>query len=366
MLLLLFMHSNQYFLRSVKSNMNDNLIALAENNSSTQTHLQAQSADEIPVSSASILPTTTSQVFSTPLSSSTSVHQSLLQNTQPPTIIIQNSPQLQFDPSHIDMFFHTFDAHYFGKHLTEEQLYFELIKCLSSEHFHKASLCMSRDSVNSYTTLKAALIKAYSLPLHKRLTQLRTAPPLGDRSPTQLLYELKNILGTIDPQDETLNWFLQTEFMNRLPNNIQFILAAFPFKSVEELAPIADSLIQNDKSLNSPKVNSTDDVFSAMLKEFSSLKFWLCVKFLTKLPHLISLTHHTIDLTPSLLMKTLKIISQLHPNNYHFLLLCNHHQVRISLFQVEIRFLMVCVFTTKNMELLPDTVSKAALILIAI
>ena len=60
--------------------------------------------------------------------------------------------------------------------------------------------------------------------------------------------------------------------MNRLLNNIQFILAAFPFKSVEELAPIADSLIQNDKSLNSFEVNSTDDIFSAMLKEFSSLK----------------------------------------------------------------------------------------------
>ena len=37
-----------------------------------------------------------------------------------------------------------------------------------------------------YTTLKAALIKAYSLPLHKKLTQLCTAPPLRDRSPTQL------------------------------------------------------------------------------------------------------------------------------------------------------------------------------------
>ena len=88
---------------------------------------------------------------------------------------------------------------------------------------------MSRDSVNSYATLKAALIKAYSFFLHKRLTQLCTALPLGDRSSTQLLYDLKNILGTIDPQDETLNWFLQTEFMNRLPNNIQIILAAFPF-----------------------------------------------------------------------------------------------------------------------------------------
>ena len=73
------MHSNQYFLQIVKSNMNDNLIALAENNSSTQTHFQAQSADEIPVSSASILPTTSSQVSSTPLSSSNSLHPSLLQ-----------------------------------------------------------------------------------------------------------------------------------------------------------------------------------------------------------------------------------------------------------------------------------------------
>ena len=156
---------------------------------------------------------------------------------------------------------------------------------------------------------------------------------------------------------------------NRLPNNIQFILAAFPFKSVEELAPIADSLIENDKSLNSSKVNSTDDVFSAMLKEFSSLKAEVLAlhKILshqTTTPHFTY--HHTIDLSPSLLIKTLKIIPQLHPNNYHFLLLCNHHQVRISLFQVEIRFLMVCVFTTKNMEQLPDTVSKAALILIAI
>ena len=227
---------------------------------------------------------------------------------------------------------------------------------------------MSRDSVNSYITLKAALIKAYSLPLHKRLTQLHTAPPLGDHSLTQLLYDLKNILGTIDPQDETLNWFLQTEFMNRLLNNIQFILAAFPFKPVEELAPIADSLIQNDKSLNSSEVNSTDDVFSAMLKEFSSLKVEVLVlhKILshqTITPHFTYPSHNrshskSFDQNP-------QIIPQLHPNYCHFLLY-DHHQVQISLFQVKIRFLMVCVFTTKNMELLPDTVSKAALILRAI
>ena len=177
--------------------MNNNLITLSENiSASTQSHLQTQNAGTIPVSSPSILTTTNSHVSSTPLSSSNSLHQSLLQNNQPPTIIIQNSPQLQFDPSHFDMFFHTFDVHYFGKYLTKEQLYFELIKCLSSEHFYKASLCMSRDNVNSYTTLKVALIKAYSLPLYKRLTQLCNASPLGDRYSTQLLYNLKNIFKT--------------------------------------------------------------------------------------------------------------------------------------------------------------------------
>ena len=76
-----FMCSHQYFLRSVKSNMNNNLIALSENiSSSTQIHLQTRNADTIPVSSPSILPTTSSQVSSTPLSSSNFLHQSLLQN----------------------------------------------------------------------------------------------------------------------------------------------------------------------------------------------------------------------------------------------------------------------------------------------
>ena len=140
--------------------------------------------------------------------------------------------------------------------------------------------------------LKAALIKAYSLPLHKRLIQLRNAPLLGDCSSTQLLYDLKNLFGTINLQDETLNWFLQTEFTNTLPSNIQFILAAFPFKSVEKLAAIADSLMQNDKLLNSYEVNFTDDIFSAMLKEFSSLKAELLA--LRKIPsHQTTISHFT-------------------------------------------------------------------------
>ena len=138
--------------------------------------------------------------------------------------------------------------------------------------------------------------------------------------------------------------------MNRVPNNIKFILAAFPFKSIEELAPIADSPIQNDKSLNSSEVNSTDDVFSAIIKEFSSLKAEVLA--LRKIPSYQTTTPHftyphTIDFTPSLLIKTLKIIPQLHPNYCHFLLLYDHHQVQISLFQIEIRFLMVCVYHQK-------------------
>ena len=140
---------------------------------------------------------------------------------------------------------------------------------------------------------------------------------MGDRSPTQLLHNLKNILETIDPQNETLNWFLQTEYMNKLPSNIQFILAAFPFKSVEKLALIADSLMQNDKLLNSSGVNSTDDVFSAMLEEFSSLKAELLA--LRKIPsHQTTTSHFTYPPHNRSHFKSINQNSQNHPPTSHY------------------------------------------------
>ena len=50
---------------------------------------------------------------------------------------------------------------------------------------------------------------------------------MGDRTPAQLLCDLKRIMGTCSPHDETITRFLKTAFFNRLPANVQSILAAF-------------------------------------------------------------------------------------------------------------------------------------------
>ena len=98
---------------------------------------------------------------------------------------IHHPPQLTFDPDNVDVFFHTFDAHYLNTHFTDEQLYFEL-KCLLPHQFHKVSLELDQ-SKYSFRILKKALIDAYSTPLQTRLNRLRDSPPMGDRTPTQLL-----------------------------------------------------------------------------------------------------------------------------------------------------------------------------------
>ena len=157
--------------------------------------------------------------------------------------------------------------------------------------------------------------------------------------------------------------------MNRLPNNIQFILAAFPFNSVEELAPIVDFLIQNDKPLNSSEVNSTDNVFSAMLKEFSSLKAEVLA--LRKIPsHQTATPHFTCPSHNRSHSKSFNQNPQNHPPTSSQLLPFSSTLRPPPGPNLTIpgrdKILMVCVFTTKNMELLPDTVSKAALILLAI
>lgn len=92
-----------------------------------------------------------------------------------------------------------------------------------------------------YDTLKAELIKRTSASEQRRLHQLLTAEELGDRTPSQLLRRMRQLLGDNTMEDNLLKQL----FLQRLPNNVQLILAPTSGKStVEELASVADRVLE--------------------------------------------------------------------------------------------------------------------------
>ncbi|XP_042149544.1 uncharacterized protein LOC121837794, partial [Ixodes scapularis] len=89
-------------------------------------------------------------------------------------------------------------------------------------------------TTNPYDNLKAELIKRTSVSEHQRLQQLLTSEELGDRTPSQLLRRLQQLLGeraaTFDPA-------LLRELFLQLADTVMEVAA--PQVAAPQIAPIA-------------------------------------------------------------------------------------------------------------------------------
>ncbi|XP_064468487.1 uncharacterized protein LOC135379170 [Ornithodoros turicata] len=93
-----------------------------------------------------------------------------------------------------------------------------------------------------YDKLKAALLKRTTCSGRARLQQLLSAEELVDRRPTQLLRRMKQLLG--DGASSTSDSFIRELFLQRLPRNVQMVLAATSNLSTDELATPADAVME--------------------------------------------------------------------------------------------------------------------------
>lgn len=97
-------------------------------------------------------------------------------------------------------------------------------------------------TTNPYDNLKAELIKRTSASEHQRLQQLLTSEELGDRTPSQLLRRLQQLLGeraaTFDPA------LLRELFLQRLPNNVRMVLTSASGLALVQLAQLADTVME--------------------------------------------------------------------------------------------------------------------------
>ena len=91
-----------------------------------------------------------------------------------------------------------------------------------------------------YTKLKEELIKRTSESEQKRLQKLLTTEELGDKKPSQLLRKMEQLLGdrTLEPS------ILKQLFMQRLPTNVQLILASTSDVDITQLAKLADKIVE--------------------------------------------------------------------------------------------------------------------------
>ncbi|KAJ2948693.1 hypothetical protein O0L34_g7949 [Tuta absoluta] len=93
-------------------------------------------------------------------------------------------------------------------------------------------------AVDKYEVLKTELIKRLSESREKQVQQLLHHEELGDRKPSQFLRRLRSLAGSEVPDD-----LLRTIWAGRLPNAVQPIIASQPKMQLDEVAELADKVL---------------------------------------------------------------------------------------------------------------------------
>jgi hypothetical protein len=90
-----------------------------------------------------------------------------------------------------------------------------------------------------YDRIKPELIRSLSLSEEQRVCQLLMHEEMGDRRPTQFLRHLWTLTGPSVPSD-----FLRTLWTNRLPHNIQAIIATQAQVALDDVAQLVDKIAE--------------------------------------------------------------------------------------------------------------------------
>lgn len=102
-------------------------------------------------------------------------------------------------------------------------------------------LLLTPPADNAYATLKETLVRRVTPSEPQRLQQLLRGTDLGDRTPSQLLRHMQQLLGeTTTALDGSL---LRELFLQKLPSNVRMVVAASEQKDLPALAELADRLV---------------------------------------------------------------------------------------------------------------------------
>ena len=169
---------------------------------------------------------------------------------QIPKIVINSpAPQLTFDEANVDLFFQRFESRYRHEHLNDAELFDKLLQCLNYAQQCRMHCVLSTNNC-SYVALKDALFHTYGRSLEKAQEDLAYAPELGDKLPSEMLAQLRSILGRHLKTHPLLEHSLRREFLHRIPTYARDLLTLMDNPNLDQMAAKADLLVNDRKRRN--------------------------------------------------------------------------------------------------------------------
>lgn len=140
----------------------------------------------------------------------------------------------------------------------DETKYYYVLAQLETQYSSEVrDIIINPPETGKYAKLREELIKRLSASQEKKTKQLLMHEELGDRKPSQFLRHLQQLAGPNVPTD-----FIRTIWANRLPTNLQTVLASQVKMSLEDLAELADRI--NDIVPTANQVASTSAASAAV------------------------------------------------------------------------------------------------------
>lgn len=149
-----------------------------------------------------------------------------------------------FWPANPKVWFVQVEAQFSRRGITTSRTKYEEILCaLPTEYATEIQdLLLDPPDDQPYEKLKELLLTRIADSERQKLRQLLTAEELGDRKPSHLLRKMKSLLGAkAKVIDSSL---LRELFLQRLPSNVQMILASADTTAIDKLADMADRIIE--------------------------------------------------------------------------------------------------------------------------
>ena len=185
-------------------------------------------------------------------------------SSQVSRIAVKPPPFCRNDPA---LWFIQLDAQFkLGNITADETMFYTAISALDSEVLQSVrEVILNPPESEKYKTLKEKLTAVYAESETVKIKQLLQDLQLGDMRPSQLLSKMTDLSAT--NLSETM---LKTLWMNRLPSNMQAILAASG-EPLTKLSVIADKIHELATPVQLHAVQSSNPSYEALQTQVSEL-----------------------------------------------------------------------------------------------